>query len=36
MAVVLTLSVYPVTQEHFNFLGDRVGEALMSAPTLVA
>ena len=31
MAVVLTLSVFPATQEQFNVLDDRVGEAMMSA-----
>ncbi len=30
MAVVLTLSVFPATQEQFNVLDDRVGEAMMS------
>ena len=31
MAVVLTLRVFPATQEQFNVLDDRVGEAMMSA-----
>jgi hypothetical protein len=31
MAVVLTLSVLPATQEQFNVLDDRVGQAMMSA-----
>jgi hypothetical protein len=31
MAVVLNLSVFPATQEQFNVLDDRVGEAMVSA-----
>ena len=31
MAVVLTLRVFPATQEQFNVVDDRVGEAMMSA-----
>ena len=31
MAVVLTLSVFPSTQEQFNLLDDLVGRAMMSA-----
>jgi hypothetical protein len=31
MAVVLNLNVFPATQEQFNVLDDRVGEAMMSA-----
>jgi hypothetical protein len=36
MAVVLTLSVHPATQQRFDFRDDRVGDAMMSAPTLGA
>jgi hypothetical protein len=36
MAVVLTRSVHPATQQRFGFLDDRVEEAMMSAPTLGA
>lgn len=31
MAVVLTLCVAPATQEQFNVLDDRVGQAMMAA-----
>ena len=31
MAVVLRLTVSPATQEQFNVLDDRVGEAMMAA-----
>ena len=31
MAVVLQLSVFPATQDQFNVLDARVGEAMMSA-----
>jgi hypothetical protein len=31
MAVVLTLTVSPATQEQFNALDDRVGQAMMAA-----